>query len=225
MDILFKMFLMLHIVAGTIGLMSGTINIIGKKGGKRHRVIGLIFLYSMLIVSVSAFVLSILHSDYFLFIVGVFTLYMTSSGTRYLHLKNLSKGQKPATIDWVLTYFMLSFGVLFLLFGLYHLVNKNSFGIVCIVFGIIGLRMVRTDFRNFSGNTEIANAWLVAHIQRMVGAYIATLTAFLVVNNKVIPAYIAWLLPTVIMFPLIVMWVKKYKVIKRPVVSRIRAEL
>lgn len=220
MDMLFKTFLMLHIVAGTTGLLTGTINIIGKKGGKTHLIVGKIFLYSMLTVSASAFVLSILHPNYFLFIVGVFTLYMVSSGTRYLYLKNLSKGQKPATIDWSLTYFMLFFGVCFVLFGIYHLIIKDTFGVVFIVFGGIGLRMVRTDFRNFRGKSEAANAWLLVHIQRIIGAYVAALTAFLVVNNKVIPAYIAWLLPTVLMLPLILRWVKKYKVKALPVTMK-----
>lgn len=214
MDVLFKTFLILHIVAGTIGLLTGTVNIIGKKGGKNHRIVGQLFLYSMLTVSASAFVLSVLHPNYFLFIVAVFTLYMVASGTRYLELKNLSKGQKPATIDWLLTYFMLSFGALFILFGTYHLIHKNSFGAVFIVFGVIGLRMVRSDFKNFRGKGSAANVWLIAHIQRMIGAYVAALTAFLVVNNKVIPAYIAWLLPTVIFVPLIVIWVRKYKIVK-----------
>ncbi|HWW43289.1 hypothetical protein [Pedobacter sp.] len=212
MDVLFKVFLILHIVAGTIGLISGTINIIGKKGGKIHRIAGRFFLYGMLTVSLSAFVLSVLHPNYFLFIVGVFTLYMVSSGTRYLHLKKMSKGQKPGKIDWLLTYFMLTFGVLFLLFGIYHLIHKNSFGAVFIVFGLIGFRMVRSDFRNFRGEGDVLNTWLVAHIQRMIGAYVAALTAFLVVNNTLLPAYVAWLLPTVVMFPLILRWVKRYKV-------------
>jgi hypothetical protein len=84
---------------------------------------------------------------------------------------------------------------------------------VFIVFGLIGLRMVRADFKNFRGNSNVANVWLIAHIQRMIGTYVAALTAFLVVNNNVIPAYIAWLLPTVVMLPLIVRWVRKYKVL------------
>lgn len=212
MDILFKTLLTLHIIAGTIGLTTGTINIIGKKGGKIHRLVGRFFLYSMLLVSGTAFALSVLHPNYFLFIVGVFTLYMVCSGKRYLYLKNLSKGQQPKLIDWLLTGFMLLFGILFLVFGAYHLTNKNSFGIVFLVFGAIGLRFVRADFRNFRGKTNVENVWLVAHIQRIIGAYIATLTAFLVVNNKIMPSYIAWLLPAVILFPLIVVWVRKYKV-------------
>jgi len=212
MDVLFKTLLGLHIAAGTIGLLTGTINIIGKKGGKTHRIVGQAFLYSMLTVSASAFVLSVLHPNYFLFIVGVFTLYMVCSGTRYMYLKNLSKGQRPKRIDWLLTSFMLFFGLAFLIFGVYHLIHKNTFGIVFVVFGTIGLRFVRTDFRNFSGKAEATNAWLLAHIQRMTGAYIAALTAFLVVNNTAMPGYIAWLLPSLFFVPLIVIWVRKYKV-------------
>jgi uncharacterized membrane protein len=212
MDLLFKTLLALHIAAGTIGLTTGTINTIGKKGGKMHRIVGLAFLYSMLVVGGTAFILSVLHPNYFLFIVGVFTLYMVCSGTRYMHLKNLSKGQRPQWMDWLLTSFMLFFGIAFLIFGIYHLSHKNTFGIVFIVFGAIGLRFVRTDFKNFSGKAKASNAWLLAHIQRMIGGYIATLTAFLVVNNTVLPGYIAWLLPALVLVPLIVIWVRKYKI-------------
>jgi uncharacterized membrane protein len=214
MDILFKTFLVLHIVTGTLGLISGTINIIGKKGGKIHQIVGQIFLYSMLAVSISAFVLSIIHPNYFLFIVGVFTLYLVSSGTRYLHLKQLYKGQKPKFIDWFLTYFMLVFGILFIAFGVYHIFHRQIFGIVFITFGGIGLKMVMADFKNYKGKSVIVNVWMTAHIQRMIGAYIAALTAFLVVNNQILPGYIAWLLPTLILFPVIVKHTKKYKVIR-----------
>lgn len=212
MDILFKTFLTLHIVAGTLGLLSGTINIIGKKGTKVHRIVGKVFLYAMLTVSVSAFVLSLIHPNYFLFIVGVFTLYLVASGTRYLYLKDLVKNQKPKPIDWVLTYFMLAFGIIFIIFGTYNLFQKEMFGFVFIVFGAIGLRMVYADFENFNGKSTIENVWLTTHIQRMIAAYIASLTAFLVVNNQILPSLIAWLLPTVIFVPIIIKYTRKFKV-------------
>lgn len=214
MEIVFKVLLILHIVTGTIGLLSGTVNMIAKKGGKNHRLFGKLFLYGMLTVSFSAFVLSVIHPNYFLFIVGVFTLYMVGSGTRYLHLKNLGKNQNVGLIDWSLTYFMLVFGMLFILFGIYHLLHKNTFGVVFIVFGSIGLRMVQSDFNNFKGRSKDSNTWLLVHIQRIIGTYISALTAFLVVNNTILPSIVAWLLPSVIITPLIFKWVKKYKVSK-----------
>lgn len=212
MDILFETILVLHIVAGTLGLSSGTVNIIKKKGGNVHRIVGDIFLYSMLTVSVSAFALSIIHPNYFLFIVGVFTLYLVGSGTRYLHLKQLGNKQKAHFIDWTLTYFMLAFGLAFVVLGIYHLVGKNIFGIVFIALGGVGLRMVKADFTNFRGKSKIKNVWLTAHIQRIMGAYTSAITAFIVVNNQILPGYIAWLLPGLILTPLIFKWTRKYQV-------------
>ena len=215
MDTIFKIFLVIHIIAGTIGLLSGTINIIAKKGDKRHRLIGKFFLYAMLTVGLSAFVLSTMHENYFLFIVGVFTFYMAATGDRYLSLKGLNSGQKPKQIDWLLTIAMLLFGLAFIVFGIYHLTRSNTFGIVFMVFGFIGLSMVAADIKNYKGRSEIANYWLTAHLQRMIGAYIAALTAFLVVNSKhfndIVPGYVIWLLPTVILVPLIVKWSREYE--------------
>ncbi|MBL0024239.1 MAG: hypothetical protein WBP08_19380 [Saprospiraceae bacterium] len=218
MDTIFRTFLVIHIIAGTIGLLSGTINIIRKKGDKKHKLAGKFFLYGMLTVGLSAFVLSLMHTNYFLFIVGVFTFYMAATGDRYLSLRELRTTQKPKLIDWILTISMLLFGVAFIGFGIYHLINGENFGIVFIVFGFIGLRMVSKDIQNYKGKTEIVNYWLVAHLQRMIGAYIAALTAFLVVNGKyfdgLIPNYLLWLLPTLILLPLIIKWTKKYLVTK-----------
>jgi hypothetical protein len=60
------------------------------------------------------------------------------------------------------------------------------------------------------------NYWLLAHLQRMTGGYIAATTAFLVVNAQyspvVLPSVVVWLLPTVILTPLTIAFSKKYKV-------------
>ena len=57
---------------------------------------------------------------------------------------------------------------------------------------------------------HLVSIMMLAHLQRMTGSYIAACTAFLVVNlDKVkipIPPVIAWLLPTMILTPLIIKW-------------------
>jgi uncharacterized membrane protein len=214
MDILFKVFLTLHIIGGSIGLFTGTINIIRKKGGKNHKLIGKIFACSMLSAGFSSFVLSILHPNYFLFMIGIFTIYLVGTGYRYIYLRMLGGNQKPTIIDWVLTVGMLLAGLLFITLGIKFLWAHYSFGIVFIVFGLLGIRSVLTDFNNYKGKLKAKNYWLLAHLQRMTGAYIAAITAFLVVNAKyspvVLPPVIVWLLPTVILTPLIISWSRKY---------------
>jgi hypothetical protein len=108
---------------------------------------------------------------------------------------------------------MLLFGIGFVLFGGYLVLYKNYFGTVLLVFGVISILMVLQDFKNYQGKIEIKNFWLLVHIQRMIGAYIAATTAFLVVNNTVLPGVVAWLLPTVILVPLIFKWTRKYKIV------------
>ena len=107
---------------------------------------------------------------------------------------------------------MLIFGIVFIVFGSYKLIHSDYFGIVFLVFGSISIFFVWQDKRNFTGKSRYQNYWLTTHIQRMVASYIATVTAFLVVNNKVLPNTIAWLLPTALLVPLIVKWMIKYNI-------------
>jgi hypothetical protein len=89
-------------------------------------------------------------------------------------------------------------------------ITKDSFGWVLLAFAFISLRFVAADYMFFKGKTKFANQWLLNHLQRMIGTYIASLTAFLVVNINFNPAFVIWLAPTVLIVPLIVYWSRKY---------------
>ncbi|HMQ69028.1 MAG TPA: DUF2306 domain-containing protein [Ignavibacteria bacterium] len=216
MDILFKIFLTLHIMGGSVGLFTGTINLVRKKGDKKHKLTGKIFTWGMLTAGFSALVLSVMHPNYFLFMVGVFTIYMVGTGYRYIYIKLLGSDRRPAIIDRIITASMLLAGLLFIGLGIKNLIAQNYFGIVFIVFGGVGLSFVKSDFDNYKGKAKTKNYWLLAHLQRMTGAYIAATTAFLVVNAKYspveLPGVVVWLLPTAILTPLIISWSRKYEV-------------
>ena len=212
METIFTILLIIHIIAGSIGLLTGTINIIKKKGDKAHKKVGEFFFYSMLINGFAGLVMSLIHRNDFLLIVAVFSIYMVATGQRFLSLKQLHTEQKPKTIDWILTYTMLVFALLFITYGSYLLINKVNFGIVLLVFGVVSCLMAIKDIKVYKGNIKEKNYWLLLHIQRMVGSYIAALTAFIVVNNHFLPGIVGWLLPTVIFTPLIVKWTKQYRV-------------
>jgi len=216
MDIVFKIFLALHITGGALGLITGTINLIRRKGDKVHRRLGKVFMYSMLTAGFSSLVLSVMHPNYFLFMIGVFTLYMIATGKRYINLKLSGGTQKADRLDWAITIVMLAAAILFIGIGIKLIVKPNFFGTVFIVFGSLGLLMVKLDFANYQGKSRAKNYWLLAHLQRMTGAYIASLTAFLVVNAKYFPEYLPaalfWLLPTAILVPLIFRWTRRYEV-------------
>jgi uncharacterized membrane protein len=216
MTLLTTILLILHITSGSIGLITGTINLLRRKGDALHRKTGTLFTWAMILAGISAITLSILRPNYFLTIVGIFTLYMVGTGKRYIQQRRSEVDNDPAALDWILTIGMAITGVVFIALGLLQLIGKEMFGIVYVVFGAIGILFVRTDLKNYRGKAMDRNYWLLAHLQRMTGSYIAALTAFLVVNADKLPAFIPgmvyWLLPSAILTPLIIQWSTKYRV-------------
>jgi len=206
---LFNFLLTIHIILGGTGLLLGTVVMFLKKGDKRHKLIGNIYFYSMLGTGIFAMSLSYFHPNQFLFITAVFTIYMILTGKRYLKKKKIGD---VTQLDWLLTIAMLVFGIAFIGLGSNGIIKSNYFGIVLVVFGGLSLLFVYQDYRNFKGQSTIKNFWLTTHLQRMVGSFIAAFTAFIVVNNTLIPEILAWLLPTANLVPFITIWRRKYQV-------------
>src|SRR5690606_37896469 len=126
---------------------------IAKKGGSKHKTVGKVFSIAMLTAGFSSFVPSVINPSPFMFMVGLFTVYMVGTGNRYLRLKQLNKNQKPKLIDWTLTVVMLLAGTLLVVFGVLNLLKSNLFGLVFIIFGILGLLFVKSDFKNYRGKS------------------------------------------------------------------------
>ena len=206
---LFKILLWIHAFFGGSSLLFGLWVIVAKKGNAFHKKLGMAYYFCMVISAVVSLPMSVLHQNYFLFIIGIFTLFMLLSGKRYLQKKSAADVN---FIDWGLTATMAVFGAAFVGYGLYLLTTSNSFGIVMVVFGSISFLFVWQDYRNFTGKSRVRNFGLTTHLQRMMGSYIGTVTAFLVVNNTFLPSIVAWLLPTIVLVPLLIRWSKKYGV-------------
>lgn len=213
-EILYNILLPIHIISGGMGLTLGTGNLIRRKGDAPHRRIGKLFAAAMITAGISAIVLSMIHPNYFLTIVGIFTVYMVGTGHRYILLRLREVDNEAKNLDWVLTIGMAIAGVLFIVFGIRELIGHNLMGIAYLVFALIGFRFVKADFNHYKSQNTRHNYWLLAHLQRMTGGYIASLTAFLVVNADRFPSFIPgvvyWLLPTVIFTPLIIKWSREY---------------
>jgi uncharacterized membrane protein len=217
METLFTVFLVIHIAGGITGLLAGTVNLISKKGGQRHRRIGKLFAIGMISAGMSALVLSVIHPNTFLFAVGVFTVYMVATGLRYMRHR-ISSQRKPAILDRLLTLFMLVSALFLIVYGIRLLLHSELFGMVYLTFGVFGGVYVREDVIYSRDQSVFVNYWLMAHISRMTGGYIASLTAFLVVNARhfpfEIPLVIVWLFPSALLVPFIVKWSKSREIRK-----------
>jgi uncharacterized membrane protein len=193
--------LILHIAAGFSALISGVLVLALKKGTKWHINLGTVFYYAMLLVGMSALLLSGIKGNVFLFCIGIFSTFQTYFGKRSITNKSLN----PSVFDWIIT----SIGFLN---GLFMLQTGN---VVLIVFGAIQvqltLQLFYTFYRIFQKKPLHPKAWLKQHIGMMMGSFIATFTAFLVVNIQgVQPEWLIWIAPTALLVPLMVFWTRKF---------------
>jgi uncharacterized membrane protein len=209
---MFKILLFIHILFGFTALLLGAFILLYRKGNIIHKKIGAIYFYAMLFNSIAGVLMSYFKDNLFLLVIGVFSLYLCITGYRAIQIHNSKSAIK--LFDKIVLYTMLVLCFVFLVLGISTIYNKNSFGIVLLVFGSISSLMVRNDLKKLSNKTKYQNPFLLLHIQKMSASFIAALTAFIVVNNLYLPPIIAWLLPSILVTPFIFIWSKKNKIIK-----------
>jgi hypothetical protein len=210
-SIIFKIILGIHICCGSLGLICGTIAMIANKTKKTHKTNGLVFFYAMLGIFVSSVYMSIVTNNAFLLLIGFFSFYLAASGYRILFLKELAtKGLKPTWVDYILGGSALIVGLLLIVSSVILFTHKNMFGTVTLTFGVLSLLLGYTDFKKFYVPTTNKLFWIANHGGRMGGAYTATITAFLVVNIHIQQNWILWLLPSVIITPIVTKMTNKF---------------
>jgi hypothetical protein len=223
METFIRISLIIHVITGSLALLAGLGAILLRNNVKRHRPFGKFYFWCMTIVFVTAVYISSYKSNIFLFCVAFFTYYSCITAFRSLKLKKLHIDQKPGRVDWGIEILFGLTHIGFLCFGILLLVGKsktmgsdelNQFGIICLVFGLLGLNGNRQNIKRLRGNVEHSNYWLLAHIGGMLGSYIGAVTAFMVNNNNRfihLPQIVAWLGPAVLLVPLIIYEVNKFK--------------
>jgi uncharacterized membrane protein len=198
-----------HAACGLVALISGGIALSTPKGGKVHRMAGKFYFGGMTGVFITAIYVSLYKHIPFLLMVGFFSYHMICSGYRSLYLKKLHLDQKPAWIDWLIIAVAGIFNLCLTGWGIWQWMNDEKLGIVALVFGLIGLQFVYRDMRKFFKKPENKNHWIISHISGMIGGYIATWTAFLVVNITFLPPLLLWLGPIVVGVPFIIYHTRK----------------
>lgn len=178
----------------------------------------------MIGVGLTAISICLLKYNPFLFTLGIFSTYMTITGYRSLQYYKGTKNPKVQR-DWILLV------ITFLLAGGFtsHMIwteGMHLMGIqlVLLVFMSILLSMLLGDIRVLLHINQLNKGMLLKrHIGRMGGAYISTLTAFLVTNVQTEPLFLAWLLPTAIGTPFIIYFIRKYAPKKKKARQTIKA--
>lgn len=219
MELLEKMLIYSHVIAGITSLLMGLSSaFIGKKGGKLHRQLGKIFFGSMFWVFISAMlIISFVRFNSFLMVIAVFSFYMAFSGYRVLKIK---RTMKVEAIDWIAAVITILFGLTMLGMGVNYLLQSNFSSVLGYLSLFFGFFTAQTGWQNYKGFKRLAEAekmwWWFAHMNSMSGSLIASITAFLVQNGRIfnLPSdlgWILWILPAFVGLPLISYWARKYR--------------
>lgn len=205
METVKNLLLILHVIAGGAAFLSSFIAAGSKMLNAPHQwhvLSGRIFYYSMVAIFLTSLPLSIMKGSMFILTIAIFSFYLAFAG--WCYAKN--KSGQPQRIDWARAIIMLVTAVGMVVYGIQMLLADNSQGITLLVFAGLGIGLGGADAIMSWKNLATGKNRIAQHLTMMLGATIATLTAFVVTNFKMEPAYILWLAPTVIITPLIVVW-------------------
>lgn len=211
-----KFFIVSHIVCGASVLLVGLIQMMNRKGGKSHRILGRIYVGAMWWICISAWSIIIFYRfNMFLMVIAALTFYASFSGLRVLKRKTVGTEQ---WYDWVVAVLTALFGLGLVCFGglSYYQQSASSVGVfLCLIFGFFTFWGAFQDLRFFvKKNPKTSLWWLRQHISAMGGSYIAAVTAFAVQNPGLFiqnPSYhwLLWILPSIIGNPILVFTIRK----------------
>ncbi len=207
----YKILLLTHVAFGFSALAMGIVPMIAKKGGKVHKFWGNVYYWSMFGVFITALMLFALHPGQlklqFFLCIAILSFYLTFSGERILKMK---KNATQATLyDRLAAAIALVSGVAMLAYAGYAVVILQNY-FITILFTVFGLGLTlsaRKDWQLYTGKIESEKMhWYFGHISKIMGAYIATITAFCVNMTRYLPEdasvylqLIPWLAPGVLL--------------------------
>ncbi|WP_405206290.1 hypothetical protein [Aquimarina sp. LLG6339-5] len=197
----------IHALFGGIGLLSGLISIISKKGRFYHRKAGVVFSITMFISALIAIPITLLpnHKNLLLHLLSIFTIYLVISGNRVLIFKKQHVLQKT---DIIITTVM---GLIFLVMisiGIYYRLQEIPKSTLFFFFGGFGIMATIRDIKLYRVFKTNPKAYLSNHIGKMSGAYGAAITAFLLAALDSSTLWV-WLTPSIITLIFVTFWRQK----------------
>lgn len=206
---LFNTLLILHIISGTITLLSSIIAIGSKLADSAHRwhvISGRLFFIGMTGIFITGLSMSSIRFNPPMLFIAIFSFYFAWMGRRYA----INRKGTPDQLDRIVVPMMLIGFIGMVAYGVYsQYFQGQSFGIVIMVFGIIGVLNAYTDWQILRKGGATGKERIAEHLGKMLGGTIAAITAFLVVNVHFEPAIVVWLLPTFVLTPIIFSWSRK----------------
>ena len=199
---MYKAILLFHVAVGTLALGSGLVAIFAAKGQQNHNRSGRIYELAMYAVALSAILMTLLKFNPFLLSIGIFAGYLTYTGKRALYYYRLRETYIPGLQDKLPSVAGFITGLFMIGFPAWQMLTTGNFFVPILAF--FGFSLSGSSFgdlvtfRKPEAFTPRNKAWLLKHIGMMGGAYISTVTAFLVNNVHIQQQWLVWIGPGII---------------------------
>ena len=207
-----------HIASGTVALSTFLIPMVLPKGGAAHRRVGWVFVSAMMALCASAGPLSIYRlmtetsrgqriAAGFLLYVTILSFAAVWGGLRVLRFKGTGPHTHP--LDLGVAGLLAVAGLITLALGAVFRAP------VLVVFGLLGLVNGIGDIRQWLDPNKARMHWWFRHMGGMIGASIAALTAFSVLNAPRLGlgvfSVFVWILPSLVFVPVSIAWNRYYQ--------------
>ncbi len=206
-----QILLILHIAAGSVSLLTAVLALATSKGGKNHLRAGRVYAVGMTVIFLTAIPLALLGASIFLLLIAVFSFYLVFAGWRFAR----NRRGHPHLVDWTAVAILGLTGLGMWGYGAMIGMQGDSQWVTLLVFGFIAVALSLTDgyfhSRLARGQARAGKQRIQRHLTNMLAGTIATVTAVTVVNMPpdLLPpmwVWIPWVLPTMLITPLIVWW-------------------
>ena len=204
--------LTIHIAAGSTALLAAPLALVTAKGGPTHIKVGRVYALAMTIVFVTSIPLALLGASIFLFFIAFFSFYMVFAGWRFAR----NRRGRPQPVDWAAVGIMALTGIGMWIYAVLLAQEGSSQWVTLTLFGVIAFGLSGADALFFRAKRVSTRSRISRHLTNMLAGTIATVTAVLVVNVDTNPVWLAWILPTLVITPLIIWW--NFRVARRPAV-------
>lgn len=213
----FTMVLCVHVVAGSVALLSFWIPLVSKKGSRLHIHSGMTFIASIGVVVACGVIMTLMHrSDplnpppsaaktaFFLFLC-LFTIAAAWHGLRVYHMQK-APGDYALFMEKFNSFIVVLFGISTAVLGF------KEGNLLYTIFPAIGILIGLKQYFFWNGWPYAEFKTLMAeHMRSMITCVISSLTAFCVIaiprfTGMNAESLILWFGPTVVFVPLIIYW-------------------
>lgn len=182
------MLVFLHILTGTVALISGALSFAVTKGSNLHKKFGLAFVLSMIVMTISGALLAFLATEKLNMVAGLVTFYLVVTAYLTVH--------PPKNNALIIHSIFMTLGFAIGVYAIYTGLTALNNGLssidgnpvqAIIVFGAISLLAAALDIRVIAKG-RLKHKWqLVRHVWRIGFAMLIATASFFLGQSQVIP--------------------------------------